>query len=247
MRPPRVKQEGGQFHIVLKDGKHSIDTDIKDKKELQKHIAKIEHYKTTKPRKKDRVFPIHGGLMPDNGLGLSNVQIEKIMWKLGAYDYGFQGCFASDKLDQVKPTLKPFSFILNTDTSKGPGVHWMAIYCSPKTEKELDIYDSFGRNLSKIQNGFQDRLLKGLKQMVDKLDLDWLLKMNMNYFQDQPDLINGRPSDTCGFYSMKFILDRINGESFREATDIDKLPSLIKVKTDEINDFKDELLNKGFI
>ena len=37
--------------------------------------------------------------------------------------------------------------IMNTDVSKGPGVHWVALYLTPKT---VYVYDSFARPTSQL-------------------------------------------------------------------------------------------------
>ena len=57
----------------------------------------------------------------------------------------FKGVFASDKIP-ILNDLQPYA-ILNLDSSKQPGSHWIAI---AKTNNETMIYDSFGRQTSKI-------------------------------------------------------------------------------------------------
>jgi hypothetical protein len=59
----------------------------------------------------------------------------------------FKGVFPSDKIPKLND-LSPYA-ILNLDTSKQPGSHWVAIAKSPHKNETL-LYDSFARKGSKI-------------------------------------------------------------------------------------------------
>jgi hypothetical protein len=59
----------------------------------------------------------------------------------------FKGVFPSDKIPKLND-LSPYA-ILNLDTSKQPGSHWIAIAKYPDKNKTL-LYDSFARKGSKI-------------------------------------------------------------------------------------------------
>ena len=60
----------------------------------------------------------------------------------------FAGVYPSDKIP-ILNDLKKYA-ILNLDTSKEPGSHWVAI---AKNEDDTYIYDSFGRCHTKIIKG----------------------------------------------------------------------------------------------
>ena len=55
-------------------------------------------------------------------------------------------------VDEKIPKTKNTSFIINTDTTKGIGKHWCAVYVSDKGY--YYVYDSFGRKSSKILKPF---------------------------------------------------------------------------------------------
>jgi len=59
--------------------------------------------------------------------------------------YRFKGVFASDKIPKLNK-LRSFA-ILNLDNSNQPGSHWIAVALDGKN---LIVYDSFGRNHTKI-------------------------------------------------------------------------------------------------
>ena len=59
----------------------------------------------------------------------------------------FKGVYPSDKIPKLND-LSPYA-ILNLDTSKQPGSHWVAIAKNPHKDETL-IYDSFARKGSKI-------------------------------------------------------------------------------------------------
>jgi hypothetical protein len=62
----------------------------------------------------------------------------------------FKGVFPADKIPRLND-LKKYA-ILNLDTSKEPGSHWVSI---AKDGKETYLYDSFGRSHTKIIKGLQ--------------------------------------------------------------------------------------------
>jgi hypothetical protein len=236
MLPPRVHKYDDKFFIIIDNEVKQIKTKLKEIEDIQKKISTHLHvYERGYPIPNKKIKQIGKG---DVKLGLSNFDIEKIMRKFGAYKYGFQGVIPNDYIDRIKPTLTPFSFMINTDNSHQKGRHWIAIYIDPKNEKEIDIFDSFGDDPS-VDRPFQDALLSGLKTLIDKLHLPYMLKMKMNLIPQQPDYDkDGNLSDTCGYHAMKFILDRIRGETFKEASGINDINDIVDLKESEINKFK---------
>ena len=59
----------------------------------------------------------------------------------------FKGVYPSDKIPKLND-LAPYA-ILNLDTSKEPGSHWIAIAKHPHENRTI-MYDSFGRSDKKI-------------------------------------------------------------------------------------------------
>ena len=67
--------------------------------------------------------------------GLYDDKIDKVGKEL--FGKSWNGCHASDKI-----VFKPGYQVINVDTSKMSGSHWLGIY---ETAKTVYIYDSFGR------------------------------------------------------------------------------------------------------
>ena len=65
------------------------------------------------------------------------------LYKAGKHYLGkkFRGVYPRDKLPKLKDGQ---SMIINLDTSKQSGSHWIAIYCSGNS---YVVYDSFGRKI----------------------------------------------------------------------------------------------------
>jgi len=92
----------------------------------------------------------------------------------------FKGVFSQDEKFEKKTGY----YIINTDTKKGKGIHWIALYLTSKTAY---IYDSFGRSPNKliphlvkhladrkIVSSDKDQEQKGLSQVCGHLSISWL-------------------------------------------------------------------------
>lgn len=136
--------------------------------------------------------------------GLYGNEIENMMERAKPI---FKGVIASDQIKDIPVQKKePFAFVMNLDNSHQSGSHWVAIYCDPIHDKSLEYYDSFGRPCP-------PEFLKQIKTLVDKLGLNFYLKFKDNRVIDQRS-----NSSECGFFAMKFILDRLRGKPFKECT-----------------------------
>lgn len=136
------------------------------------------------------------------GLGLTNLQINEYMKKYNS----FLGCYASDQIDQVIKKIKPGengSFIMNTDVSTGPGIHWVAINW---TKNSLEYYDPLGDPPT-------EQFKEEAKKLSEAVNPNGFLRFKINHIKRQANT-----TDTCGYHAMKFIIDRINGKSFAEAS-----------------------------
>ena len=73
--------------------------------------------------------------------------------KIGTYLFGgvFKGVYASDQM----PLLKNKEMcIINTDDSKGSGVHWIACY---KYRNRTYVYDSFDRDVKSLSEHWKKK------------------------------------------------------------------------------------------
>ena len=142
----------------------------------------------------------------DSG-GLSNVEIDKMMKKYPEY----LGTISHDQIHTLP--IKPLSrgcFIINTDPSTKSGRHWQAVYFDARLggEKEIDFYDSYG-------DAPDGTILRGLKWLAEKLNNNGYLKFKVNRVVKQGDTNN------CGFFCMQFLIDRLNGKHFTNASGFD--------------------------
>jgi len=116
--------------------------------------------------------------------------------------------------DEIPSLLKKVkipmtSFIINSQNRNRDGEHWIAILIDTN-HKTVEYYDSFADPLL-------DGIIDDLKPMIKKL-------AGKEYFQFKENKIPDQHKDTntCGYHSMRFILDRESGKTFKEATQFNK-------------------------
>jgi hypothetical protein len=73
-------------------------------------------------------------------------------------------------------------------------------------DQEIDYYDSYGEGASQGD-------LKAIKAIAEKLNANTYLKYKENRVQQQ-----NNKSSNCGFFAVKFLIDRLNGKHFTDAT-----------------------------
>lgn len=158
--------------------------------------------------------------MAEPDAGLFNDEIGRMMkpWK----SQGFVGVFSSDEIDKVETAAKlakvakrklPIAFVMNTDTSDGPGIHWVSILIDPYKYKSFEYYDSFGDEPNPILVRDLTKLAKnvyGASMTLPKLQL----KIN-RIKQQSVSTMN------CGYFAMKFLIDRFDGVPFPKSTGFD--------------------------
>uniref|UniRef100_A0A1I8BWY2 ULP_PROTEASE domain-containing protein n=2 Tax=Meloidogyne hapla TaxID=6305 RepID=A0A1I8BWY2_MELHA len=71
---------------------------------------------------------------------MDTLQINKILNRNNITKYYYIGCFASDSIPIVT-NFNKFCMVVNTDTSREAGSHWVAIFCEYPI---ADYYDSLG-------------------------------------------------------------------------------------------------------
>lgn len=144
-----------------------------------------------------------------DGEGLYDYEINKVMNKFKPP--GYLGTFSIDELMKVKKLVKPhgrYSFILNLDKSSGPGSHWVSVLLDARKNgsNTVEYYDPLADNPS-------ERFNKDIMKVVQKLQPYQFMQFKINRIQRQKNT-----TDTCGWHSIKFILDRENGKKFKECT-----------------------------
>ena len=137
----------------------------------------------------------------------------------------YKGSIMRDEIKKLMPDIKPQSraaFIINTDPKDKPGQHWCAIYVDarngPESSNSLEWYDSFARPMPADIREDMKLLLKCLKP-------ETILKLKENSVLHQDD-----NTANCGYFCIRFRIDRFRGQSFSSATGYDE-----KQKYDMIN------------
>lgn len=116
----------------------------------------------------------------------------------------YLGTISCDNIKDLKPS-KNCSFIYNTDTSDGPGIHWVAVRVDDDS-KSLEHFDPLGDHPNDVAN-------KGLKSLMEKVNSPYMYKYKINTVKNQRD-----DTDTCGYQCVRFLKDREKGISFVKAT-----------------------------
>ena len=159
------------------------------------------------------------------GDGLYDSQIHAVMKHFS----GYLGTFAIDEINKIKPSkTSDSSAIVNLDTSKGKGTHWVALYISPLKSKTVEWFDP-------LADEPPSRFMKDVKQLVNRLDAPTYLKLKINRIKKQSEYTN-----TCGYHAMKFIVDRLDGKPFIDASGF----SEVTKSENKIKKFKKYIHNK---
>jgi hypothetical protein len=129
----------------------------------------------------------------------------------------FLPVIASDKMDTLLPLVnrdtKKFGWIQNTEPSGSGGRHWVA-YFIDVPNMEVNYYDSLVEN-----DGIPPKeSMKGLKKIVDKIHPEYYLKFKYSTIRDQ-----NPSSKNCGYFALKFIMDRYRNVPFKTASGYDKV------------------------
>jgi hypothetical protein len=138
----------------------------------------------------------------------------------GVYSYGavpidFKNCSVSS--DLCKISLKnhmdnkehKLAMVFNTDDSKGPGQHWIAMYVDVlgknlNSQPGIYFFDSFA---SKPMPQVSE-LIDTLKKQGEELNNEFIVTVNDRSFQ--------KNSYSCGFYCMHFLENMINETPFKQ-------------------------------
>lgn len=229
-----------QSKLLSYENKYGLDNDIKSrldvviidepKEEPQEQIKEEpkEEERVTEPEKGQEQEQVEAEPQSANGddkstgLGLTNNIINKIMERSPHYI----GTFSVDQLMNVpipKDTVGVVSFVVNTMPFPEPG-HWVAVIID-YANKNIEYYDSFGDTIPKD-------ISLGIRRLIDNKIGKYQMKINRVQIQS-------KESDNCGFFATKFLLDRLLGRTFKQATHFDIMEKNIKDNEKDIKKFKD--------
>lgn len=124
---------------------------------------------------------------------MDSASISSLLFNNPSLKKKFSGVIPCDYLPKFP--LVPAMFVVNTQDSSQPGLHWIAINC-PADGGPIEVFDSFG-------------------QVPENPHIKRFLKM---YFHSQysPFQIQNPFANTCGAYACLFLYYRAKGVSFKK-------------------------------
>jgi hypothetical protein len=156
---------------------------------------------------------------------ISNFDIEAVLRQHheetpGVYSYGavpidFKSCSVSSDLckinlkQHIDKNENKLAMVFNTDDSKGPGQHWFAMYVDVEgvnldSQPGIYFFDSFA-----------SKPMKEVKELIEKIK-DQGSKLNKEFVVTVNDKVLQKNTFSCGFYSMHFLEQMIDGTPFSE-------------------------------
>jgi hypothetical protein len=149
--------------------------------------------------------------------GMDTDQINKIMRKYPEY----LGCIGSDQIHSIiLPQVKPHSricWVQNIEPSTMAGDHWISVLIDarPNGSQSVEYYNPLG---DKGDDKAPKVFIKHIKSVITALQTENYLKFKQNLIPDQ-----SATSSNCGEFSIHFLIDRLRGKPFSEASGWDKL------------------------
>ena len=127
---------------------------------------------------------------------------------LGTYPMDFQEkhpkLFNPLNVSALRKAGKEFAgLVLNLDNSDEPGSHWVAVLIDIKN-RIFEFFDSYGENPTK-------EIMDLYHQLDQRARNGWKLRVNKTEHQQK--------NSECGVYSIHFIVRRISGTPFKQATE----------------------------
>ena len=205
----------------LKDVINSTPKNIEDPEQISKLINKLGNFESKYvqiPNDIKEQLHEHFGKEESEALtgygkrslykedkGMSNFEIEKVMRNYPE----FIGCICHNEIEaKILPKVhkgKTGCFIINTDPVSKHGSHWQ---CSFWNDEEMSFYDSYG-DLP------DPTIFRGLSKIAQKIDKGNHLKFKINRIRHQGN------SNNCGWFCCKYLIDRLRGQKFKDATGFD--------------------------
>jgi hypothetical protein len=130
---------------------------------------------------------------------------------LAALKPHYLGTISRNGWDQLTPAVHSgkSAWIMNTDKTGKPGTHWVA-FLIDLDDKTVEYYDSFAGDLDVDVD-------RALVEFIKKNAIrEQYLKLKINGVIDQD-----ANSDNCGWFCVRFVLDRFRGKKWREVTKFD--------------------------
>jgi hypothetical protein len=207
-----------------------------EEKQKKKIVKKKKEESQQEPEEKEQEEQEEQEEQKGEGIikgGLYNYEIEKIMKPFKDY----LGCYANDQIDILIKYIKDNNIkkggaILNTNNLKDKEGHWVAIWFDTIEDCSFEYYDPFGNNPK------SSYLINKFKQLFEDLETDCYIKVKINKIKAQ-----SITSNNCGWYSIKYILERANSIPYKITTKYKKISNNEK----DIKELKQQYNKFGFI
>ena len=153
------------------------------------------------------------------------------------YEYKLGKCI-DDELCKIslkellKEKIKKLGIIFNLDPHDKPGSHWVALYCD-LNKMELYYFDSYGVYPPKEVENLMFRLKEQGKLEKKEIKL---------YYND---IRHQYKNSECGMYSMNFIIEFLEGNSFKKIIETIKNDNLMTQKRFQLYRVRDNSINKN--
>jgi len=213
--PNAVKIKAKKDNIIKQNPRHA-----KEGLRLDDPLSPIKEKPKVKPKQRPTPINTTGVQEPNMTLhtpkpltkgsgeqkgGLYNDEIDKIMDKYKSK--GYKGTIAANEINKIMPE-KRLGFIMNTDDNSKDGKHWIGVYIDarPNSDQVLEYYDSFAEEPP-------ENFMHEIKKLIDKIHPKDYLKFKINRIKEQ-----SVTSDNCGFFAMKFIMNRLNDKPWKDCT-----------------------------
>lgn len=148
------------------------------------------------------------GLNNDDGLTIE--QVDYVMTKYKKY----LGTYLDSEIDEM------INKIINNKILRCGAIiliheHFIALYIDLRNELTIELYDPLGIITEKTEKFkyFVDKLYNKLQKMINKMNIDYLIKFKQNYIQQE-----SQNSSLCGIYCINFLIKRFNNESWQKLT-----------------------------
>ena len=131
--------------------------------------------------------------------------------------------------EMIKDKIKKLGIIFNLDPHDKPGSHWVALYFDLK-KMEIYYFDSYGIYPPTEVENLMFRLKEQGKDIKKKINL---------YYND---IRHQYKNSECGVYSMNFIIEFLDGNSFKKIIENIKNDDLMTKKRSEYYRPRENLL-----
>lgn len=139
--------------------------------------------------------------------GLSNLQINKYLTKRLP---DFVGVHAINQLSELSYNKPSISMVVNTKPFPQTG-HWIAVKMLVQNGLPvMEVFDSLAKDMPKP---LHNKLLALAKKWNPTSDL---IQLKIN------KVLSQGATNHCGYFAMKFLLDRHKGQTFKQASGFDK-------------------------